>query len=664
MKQSKRLFLILALLFSSAIVFAQEKQITGTVNDNTGSPVANASVLIKGTNVGTTTDANGHFSISTKGPGTVLEISSVGFESKDIPVGQNNVMEVVLDAGKSTMQEVVVTALGISKQKRQLGFSITEVKGDDLAKTNEVNPVNALQGRVAGVQIDQGAGGLFGNSKIVIRGNSTLGTNNQPIFVIDGVIMDNDVFGGTGRDFGNDLKDLNMDNFASVSILKGSAAAALYGTRAINGVVLITTKKGSARKGVGVTVNEAYSISQPYSGPQFQNQFGGGSVGGFFTDNRDPNYQSDPWTTKVFPIDPISGKPYIDHQTGRELENWGPRMEGQDVTNYDGTTTKYLPQPNNFLQAFQTGMGNNVNVALDGGTEKSTFRLSYNHNDAEGVARNNNLIKNAFDLRATHDFNKFISVDVSAAYSNFTGKNPPRLGGLDAFGSFNIGHMYTWVLPRNYDTRYWMQKDKYTSILGGVPDPNNQNEPNKVPEARFWYSLYNDNYVQNEQLVRGRVAVTLKLADWAKLVLEGNFNNIYSKTDNSELGEGINFSGGSYSLGFNNKQSGLLKAMLMMNKDISKDISISGYIGAESQKNRIDYDSSATSGGLNYPGGFFISNSVNPQITKGGVRSRKNFNSLYASADIGYKDMLYLQATFRGDWSSALTYSDGSGNNF
>ena len=663
-KNIQKLLLCNFLCFCAMISFAQKKQISGTVNNNAGAPVANASVLLKGTNIGTSTDEGGHFSISVDGPKSVLTISSVNYKTKEVVVGQSLSLDIVLEPGEGALQEVVVTALGISKQKRQLGFSITEVKGDALAKTNEVNPVDALQGRVAGVQIDEGAGGLFGNAKILIRGNSTLGSNNQPIFVIDGVIMDNDIFSGTGRDFGNDLKDLNMDNFETVSVLKGSAAAALYGTRAINGVILITTKKGSARKGIGVTLNNAYSIIQPYAGPKFQNEYGGGSVGAFFTDNRDPNYQSDPWTTKVFPIDPVSGKPYIDHQTGRELENWGPRMDGQEVINYDGTMTKFLPQPNNYLDAFQTGMGNNTNIALDGGTDKSTFRLSYNHNEAEGIVRNNKLTKNAFDLRVTHEFDKRISVDASVAYSDFNGKNPPRLGGLDAFGSFNLGHMYTWVLPRNYDTKYWMQKDKYTSILGGVPDPYNPNEPNKVPEARYWFSLLNDNYVQNEQLVRGRVAVTAKLTDWAKLVLEGNFNNIYTKTETTELGQGINFAGGSYGLGFNNKQSNLLKAMLMMNKDISEDFSINGYIGAEAQRNKDNFENSSTSGGLNYPGGFFLSNSVNPQNTTGGVLSRKNFNSLYASADLAYKDMLYLQATWRGDWSSALTYSDGSGNNF
>ena len=663
-KNTPKLFLCMLLCFCVAVTSAQQKNISGTVKDNNGNPVENATVLIKGTNNGVATNVTGNFSISVPGPEAVLVISSINYQSKEITIGQNNILNVVLEGGTGTMQEVVVTALGISKEKRQLGFSITEVKGDVLAKTNEINPVNALQGRVAGVQIDQGAGGLFGNSKIIIRGNSTLGTNNQPIFVIDGVIMDNDIFNGTGRDFGNDLKDLNMDNFESVSILKGSAAAALYGTRAINGVVLITTKKGSARKGIGVTVNHALSITTPYAGPKFQNEFGGGSVGAFFTDARDPNYQADNWTTKVFPIDPATGQPYIDRQTGRELENWGPRMEGQEVINYDGTKTKFLPQPDNYLDAFQTGVGNNTNIALDGGTEKSTFRLSYNHNDAEGVVRNNKLVKDAFDFRATHNFNSSISVDASMTYSSFSGKNPPRLGGLDAFGSFNLGHMYTWVLPRNYDTKYWMQKDKYTSILGGVPDPNNPGEPNKVPEARYWFLLYNNNYVQNEQLVRGRIAVTAELSDWAKLVLEGNFNNIYTKSENKELGQGINFSGGSYSLGFNNKQSSLLKVMLMMNKDIGKDFSINGYIGAESQRNKVDYEISSTEGGLNYPGGFFITNSVNPQTVNGGVLSRKNFNSVYASADVAYRNMLFLQGTFRGDWSSALTYSDGSGNNF
>src|SRR5687768_8287381 len=356
-KNAPRVLLVCMLvLFTVAGIGQQRRTVTGVVQDDKGVPVAGASIVEKSTPNGTSTSTDGTFSLSVL-PNAVLQISAVGFETQDVNSGSETRITVILNPATTELGGVVVTALGVTKQKRQLGFSVTELKGADVARTNEINPVNALQGKVAGVQIDQGAGGLFGNTKIVIRGNSTLGTNNQPIFVVDGVIMDNGTFSGTGRDFGNDFKNLNPEDFASVSVLKGSAAAALYGSRAINGVVLITTKKGSSGKGIGVSVAQSLSVSDPYAGPDFQNEFGGGTVGAFFTDNREPNYKPDEsWTTKVFPIDPATGEAYIDRQIYRELENWGPRMLGQDVRNYDGTPTKYLPQPNNFLDAFQTGI--------------------------------------------------------------------------------------------------------------------------------------------------------------------------------------------------------------------------------------------------------------------------------------------------------------------
>ncbi|MDP4213787.1 MAG: SusC/RagA family TonB-linked outer membrane protein, partial [Bacteroidota bacterium] len=619
--------------------------------DNT--PLAGVSISVKGTQRGTVTNADGYFEIEAN-DGEVLVISAVGYVSQEVAASKGAGLDIHLLEANKDLGEVVVTALGISKQKRQLGFAVTELKGSELAKTNEVNPINALQGKVAGVQIDEGAGGLFGSTKILIRGNSTLGNNNQPIFVVDGVIMDNDIFNGNGRDFGNDLKNLNPEDFETVSVLRGSSAAALYGSRAINGVILITTKKGTARKGIGVTVNETYNIQDPYKGPKFQNDFGGGTVGAFFTDTRDPNYQANQsWTTKVFPTDPITGKPYIDRGINRELENWGPRMQGQQVENYDGTMTTYSPQPNNFLQSFQTGTGSNTNVALEGGTEKSTFRLSYNHNLATGITFRNKFTKDAFDFRGTQNFNKFISADVSVAYSDFDGQNPPSFGDL-----------FTWLIPRNYNTDYWIQRQHYTSIFGGVPDLSDPNDPNKAPQLNQWFTLFENTYQQKEQMVRGRIALTMNLASWAKLVLDGSLNNIYTRKETSELGQGKNFSGGSYSLGFTNKTSNFLKAMLMMNKDINKDLSINGYIGAEAQRYKTYFDLNSTDGGLNYPGNYYLANSVNPPLAYGGVSSRKSFNSVYASADLAYKNLLFLQATFRGDWSSALTYTNGSGNNF
>jgi iron complex outermembrane recepter protein len=665
MKKQARLFLLSFLLLCTYVIgYSQQRTVRGTILDNQNEPVAGASVMEKGTANGTSSDAAGNFTLNVRQSATLV-ITAVGFETAEIAVGDQASLNVKLTPATTELGGVVVTALGISKAKRQLGYSVTELKGSDVAKANEINPINALQGKVAGVQIDQGAGGAFGNTKILIRGNSTLGTNNQPIFVIDGVIMENGTFGGTGRDFGNDFKNLNPEDFESVSVLKGSAAAALYGSRAINGVVLITTKKGSIRKGVGVSISQSLTLNDPYAGPDFQNEFGGGTVGAFFTDNREPNYKADEaWTTKVFPVDPGTGEEYIDRQIYRELENWGPRMVGQEVRNYDGTPTKYLPQPNNFLDAFQKGFGTNTNVALEGGTEKSTFRLSYNHNQGEGIVRTNKFNKDAFDIRATHQLTKSISIDAGVAYSLFEGQNPPRLGGLDAFASYNFGKLFSWMLPRNYDTKYWMRKEKYTSILGGTPQLNDPEEPNKAPESRFWFALFENKYLSKEQLTRGRIAITANLNSWSKLVLEGNINNIDIKREAKELGEQRNFAGGYYSLEFEQKRSKFLKAIVMMNKELTSDITLTGYAGAEVQRFENSFSKSETSGGLNYPGNYFITNSKNPVIVNGGISSAKKFNSLYASADLGYKDMLYLQATWRGDWSSALTYSDNSGNNF
>lgn len=664
LRSCKRRAISLYLLLCCSTLFAQNISITGKVTGTNKEPIPGISVLLKGTKTGAVTNGLGIYTITAPDNGTLV-FNAVGFIKQEIAINRQTSINVILTEDNKQLGEVVVTALGITKAKKSLGYSATEIKGADLAVTNEVNPVNALQGKVAGVQIDQGAGGLFGSSKILIRGNSTLRSNNQPIFVIDGVIVENNTFNGTGRDFGNDLKNLNMEDFESVTVLKGSAAAALYGSRSINGVILITTKKGRERKGLGVNVSQTFNVFKPYSGPDFQNEYGGGTVGYFYTDKRDQNYKdTERWRTKVFPIDPLTGKPYIDRQINRELENWGPRFAGQDVINYDGTPTKYVAQPNNFLDAFQTGHGSATNIALDGGNDRSTFRVSYTRDQSEGIVRKNDMLKNSIDLHVTHIINKWLSADASANYTDFSGRNPPRLGGLDAFASYNFGKLFTWMLPRNYDTKYWMQKSKYTSIFGGAPNPENEDEPNKAPESRFWFSLFENNYLQNEQTIRGRIALTATINPWLKLLLEGNVNNLYTKNENKELGQDPNFGGGLYGIGHSNKESYFLKWMAMVNKSLSKDLDLTGYIGGEAQRMQTWYNYDETDGGLNYPGNYFLANSKNKPKATGGLRSRKAMNSIYASADLAWKNQLFLQGTFRGDWSSTLAYTNGSGNFF
>jgi iron complex outermembrane receptor protein len=647
---------IVALCLFLGILFpglAQTIKVSGkTLASADKSALVGISILVKGTNNGTTSNGNGEYTINAPANG-ILIFSFIGFAKQEVPVNNRSIIDVTLVEDNQQLNEVVVTAFGVKREKKQLGYSVSEIAGSKMASTNELSPVSALQGRIPGVQIDQGAGGLTGNTKILIRGNSTLSTNNQPIFVVDGVILDNDIYNESGRDFGNSLKNLNMEDFESVSVLKGSAAAALYGTRAINGVILVTTKKGTQRKGIGVSVSQTVNTQRPYRGPDFQNEYGGGTVGAFFTDTREPNYKPDEsWTTKVFPTN-SDGKPYIDRQIGRELENWGPKFAGQQVIDYDGKPTTYQAYPNNYLDAFQNGLGNLTNVAVDGGSERSTFRFSYNRVKSKGINFKNELEKNGLNLRVTQNLNKFLVADVTADYTTSTGKNPPSLG----------LNNYTWVFPRNYDTKYWMQRENYVGYNGGLRNTSDPREPNKVPGADYWFNIFENDYLQTEQMVRGRLVLTGTVTDWLKLQIEGNFNNLYTKNENKELGTGVNFTGGKYGLGHSTKQATFMKWMAIVNKPITKDLDFNGYVGGEAQNYNLSYNYSETNGGLTYPGNFFLANSVLSQISTGGIKTRRAYRSLYASADFGYKDQLFLQATFRKDWSSALTYKDGSGNN-
>ena len=648
------LVFLLALLGISVSSLGQPIKVSGKVLSATDkSDLVGISVVVKGTTNGTTSNATGEYTINAPASSTLV-FSFIGFGKQEVPVNNRSIINVTMEDDNQQLSEVVVTAMGVKREKKQLGYTVSEISGAKMAATNEISPISALQGRIPGVQIDQGAGGLTGNTKILIRGNSTLSTNNQPIFVVDGVILDNDIYDETkGRDFGNQLKNLNMEDFESVSVLKGSAAAALYGTRAINGVILVTTKKGTQRKGIGVSVSQTVNMQQPYRGPDFQNEYGGGTVGAFFTDTREPNYKPDEsWTTKVFPTN-SDGKPYIDRQIGRELENWGPKFAGQQVIDYDGKPTTYQAYPNNYLDAFQTGLGNLTNVAIDGGSERSTFRFSYSRVKSRGINFKNELEKNGFNMRATQNLNKFLVADITADYTTSVGKNPPALG----------LNNYIWVFPRNYDTKYWMQRENYIGYNGGLRNPTDVNEPNKVPGADYWFNIFENDYTQTEQMVRGRLALTGTVTDWLKLQVEGNFNNLYTKNEDKELGQGVNFTGGKYGLGHSIKQAIFLKWMAIFNKPITKNLDFNGYIGGESQDYNLSYNYSETNGGLTYPGNFFLDNSVLSQKSKGGIKTRRAYRSLYASADFGYKDQLFLQATFRNDWTSALTYTNGSGNN-
>ena len=322
----------------------------------------------------------------------------------------------MLQGSANSLNEVIVTGFGTRTDTRKLTYSATEVKGSELVKANNANFVDALQGKVAGVYISQGAGGPSSSARIRIRGNSRLDANTQPLVVIDGILIEPTTTGsdswGDGQDFGNVIKDLNPDDYESVTVLKGSAASALYGAKAQNGVLLITTKKGHSRKGIGVSLTHSESYEKAYKTPDFQNEFGGGVK---------PTFDKD---TDGSDLVDISAGPYNNPDGGY---SFGPKFDGHMVKDLDGRMVPWVP--NDPLGFFQVGKYINTNVAAEGGTETSTFRFSYSNLYNTSIMPNNSLNRNSFSLRATQKLSGKVMLDASVNYTNNKVHNPIIQGG-------------------------------------------------------------------------------------------------------------------------------------------------------------------------------------------------------------------------------------------
>lgn len=282
----KAIVYLLPLLFlciCGGTVFAQQKRtITGTIRDSSGSTIPGVSINLKGTKSSSAADAQGNFKITVPtGTAATLVFSSLGYSNQEVKIGSDDFVSVQLNGQSGRLNEVVITGFGTGTNTKKLAYAIQEVKGDELARAGTVNVVNSLQGKVSGVMINQEAGGPSSSSRIRIRGNSNISGNTMPLFVIDGVLLQPGISGadswGDNRDFGNQLKNLNPDDYETMTVLKGSAASGLYGSQALNGVILITTKKGKAWPGLGVTLNHTTTFNRVYRLPDFQNEYGGGN---------------------------------------------------------------------------------------------------------------------------------------------------------------------------------------------------------------------------------------------------------------------------------------------------------------------------------------------------------------------------------------------------
>lgn len=633
-KKVKRIIpalLLLLCFLSSPNVLAQARSISGRVLDNNHEPIIGASVSVKSTTTGTMTDVEGRYSITVPDEKTVLIFSFVGFASQEITVGSKKEINVTLVANDNILDEVVVTALGMTRDVKALGYAMTELKGDELVKSNIVNPVNALQGKVAGVQINMGTAGPQSSQRILIRGNTSMSGNNQPIFVVDGIIIDNEVT-KTGdksdRDFGNDLKNLNSDDFETVSVLKGAAATALYGSRASNGVILITTKKGKKDQGLGISFSHTQQWESIYSFPKLQNEFGMGT----------------------YPLWPLND----DGTENRNIEanrNFGPKYDYKPYTVggiYDGI---HQPYPDNMKDMYRTGRYINTNIALSGGSDKGTFRFSYSNLQSDGISLNNTFDRNSFSLNATHEISNVVSAEGGFSYVNSEGKNPTYQG-----GDRSPVYDFSYSVPRDYDTKYWMKN--YWSV---ARDGYNGNDPFGYSGTIFDY--LENNQIQKEENYRGYLNVNFKLTDWLKFIVKADMNRIYKSFETKNIAtEPSEFRGASYTLNDSKKLQYKATAMLTATHRFG-DIGLSGSIGTERFDERQSYHNSRTNNGLRVPGVFELSNSVDPATTDARANvNRKRINSVYGFINTDWKGQVYLDITGRNDWSSTLRYVDGSGN--
>ena len=624
----------------------QSETATGVVKDALGETVIGASVIVKGTTNGTITDFDGNFSLPNVKKGDIIQISFVGYQTQEV-AWTGAPLNITLKDDTQALDEVVVTALGMKREKKALGYAVTEMKGEDL-NANVVNPVSALQGKVAGVEISQSDGGLFGSNKILIRGASTLGANNQPIYVVDGIILDNAINNSndadwhqSNSDFGNELKNLNPDDFETVSVLKGAAATALYGSRGLNGAVVITTKSGKGKKGLGINFSQTLGIDVVTASPEFQNEFGPGYLPGYI-DWNNPFDSYNAWYTNadgmhsVVPLDGYYG--------------FGPAFDGSDIEYYDYSIVPYSAQKNNYKDAHDTGFNTNTNIAVSGGNETTNFYTSLSYKYATSTTPNTSFDRLSFLAKASHKITDNVLIEAGITFANSNPKNPET----------NLGERFidgTW--SRMYNAK--AGRNMYKGAHGGLAQSQYGDAYGHMPGRDVWWNLFENEYSRKETTVRPNVKLSWDFTDWLKFVAEGSYNYYYVRYENKQPGQGYANEGGGYSMGNTTKEQTNLNVNLHANKQLNDDFEIHGFVRGEYYNSVAQAMSMNTNGGLVVPNQFFINNSKNQIGYSGVINGEKTMMSVVGQVGTSWRNQLYLDVTGRNDWSSSLVYGDGHG---
>lgn len=642
-----------------SVATASAQRIVGVVTDSeTNELLPGVTVVIQNAGRGTATDTEGRFSLDAQ-KGEMLVISMIGYAVKLMEVGSSASLNISLTPDNK-LEEVIVTALGISREKKSLGYSAQEIKGEDLTKARETNIINSLSGKIAGVTVVGNPSGIGSSSRITIRGERSLNINrNQPLFVVDGVPISNEMRGSSGSsfqeaDYGNGAGFVNPDDVASITVLKGASAAALYGSRANNGVIVITTKTGQNTKGIGVSVNSTLTFENVLRLPEYQNQYGQG-LGGLF-EFKDGN-----------------GGGTADGVD----ESWGPSLDGQLINQFDSPTTNgfrggdvgnlftsigpvnldqqlaargniiatpWIARPDNIQDFFETGVTQTHNVGLTGSNSNGDFRLSYTWLDQVGTVPNTDLKRNTLSFAGGYNLSERLKVRTAINYLTNKSANRPNL----SYGTENIMYLFNCWLGRQVDVSamrdYWMDGREGLNQYGF--NYNYHDNP--------YFNLYENTNSQDINRVFGNVSLTYDFTDNLSLLLRAGTDASNEFRARRRAYSTQRFQRGSYReerIGFTELNTDfLLNYKKVLNQNFDLNLGLGG--NAMRQVGRF---SDVIAPELAVPGIYTLSNSrVALQNLTNTPYTEKQINSLYATGQLGFKNYLFLDVSARNDWSSTL----------
>lgn len=648
--------LLFSLLMSCIVLssYAQQRTVTGTVTDEQGNPLSGVSYVVKKSNVGGITTDNGNFSVIANN-NSVIEFSSIGFKTKQLTVGNSTVINVMLAKSEDQMEGVVVTALGIKRDQRKVGYATTTLASKDIIKAAPTNFASALYGKAPGVSISTNPGGATSAVGIQIRGLSSITGQAQPLLVVDGVVIRNGdannegYWGGNQRINGNGLLDINPENIESINILKGAAASAIYGSDANFGVIVITTKNGKGiKKGLGIDVNLTGSIEKAYIPKGYQDQYGPGydrgtNVSAFGSDDEG-------WLKET-----VNGQ-QVYRPIFRAYAQFGPKIDGREVYWWDGQMRPYTSNGTIWKDFYKTGYNSVANIALNNSTENYNYRLSYTRNDYTGIQRGGNQQKNTFNLNSSFNITPKITLDLISTYINERVHNRPR---------------QVYYLTNNYGgfvspvDRMDVYLDKYQTTKGYKWVPFNSNLD---PEERIKYSIRGYDFLDflwnqlansyDETTNRLMNSLTLNYRITKGLSLRGRYGNdltSFFREQKERSSQPLSFGAtGYYGTSNNRYLINYGDVLLRYETEILPKLMLSPSVGYQARVEDYRYESAGTRDGLTTENWFSLSASKTTPTQGSASKAKLVKDGLFGILNIDYNNYLFIEGTVRQERSSTL----------